>query len=286
MPPIFKRLCAEPLTHFVIAGGLLFAGSLWLGDETPEANPQQVNVSLEEFDRLSTLWQRQRNRVPTLEEQQALLNDYLQEVLLAREAMALGLDQDDIIIQRRLAQKMQFLLEDTISLAQPGDDVLRAYYQEHAQQFQTPARVAFSQRLFHSSAAAEAALATLKTSAQTPLGERSLLVEDFELSEPQVIDNVFGAGFSQALAGLSTGQWQGPVRSGYGYHLVLISQQEPAATPPFETVQPQVLAAWLEQEQGRAAQRYLAELKQKYNVALDEPLQARLNPVQLSQVTP
>src|SRR5687768_15661085 len=117
------RWAKEPLVHFAVIGGLLFGVYAWLNRRAAEVdeNPAHViRISAGEVDWLKETWTRQWRRPPTQLELKGLVEDLLREEMLCREARAMGLDQDDIIVRRRLAQKMTFLLTDIGSVAQPS----------------------------------------------------------------------------------------------------------------------------------------------------------------------
>ena len=179
------------------------------------------------------MWTRQWRRPPTDEELTGLVADHLKEEVLAREAKALELDVGDTIVRRRLAQKMAFLLDDTIRTAEPPEAELRALYETRPDLVRTPARVSFSQVFFRreqGDGRARASLAALSDAAAIPdeQGDRLLLGDTFADQDEQALTNLFGASFAQAVLALPVGRWSGPVESGYGLHLVKVT----AASPP------------------------------------------------------
>ena len=170
-----KRLIREPLFHFLVLSALIFCAYAWLN---PGASAQQVAGTVRITGRdvawLADTWVRQQQRPPTREELRGLVTEYLKEQLLAREARSMGLDQDDLIVRRRLAQKLEFLVEDTPQQAEPTEQDLLRIYKASPDQFQSPARVSFTQIYFsrerrHDAAAdAKAALAELSHSTTAP----------------------------------------------------------------------------------------------------------------------
>ncbi|MDT3684067.1 MAG: hypothetical protein RO009_03365 [Pseudorhodoplanes sp.] len=139
------RLLREPLLHFAVAGGVLFGGySILKGkDAAPEAVAQRIHVTSGDVTWLAENWTRQWRRPPTQDELRGLVTDYVNEQLLAREARALGLEDNDLVIRRRLAQKLSFIIEDTSRRAEPTDDELQKFYQAHRERFRTEARISF-----------------------------------------------------------------------------------------------------------------------------------------------
>ena len=171
-----KRLLKEPLLHFVVLGTLLFGAYEWMNRGARNEGPaKQVRVSEGDVRWLVQTWSRQWQRQPTREELRGLVTNFLKEELLAREARAMGLDENDTIVRRRLAQKVEFLMQDTSRLAEPTDDDLRKFYAAHPERFQTDARISFTHVFFsrekHKDAAADAKTALAKLNDGTAKAE-------------------------------------------------------------------------------------------------------------------
>lgn len=278
-----KRWLREPLVHFLIAGGLLFAAYGWLHSGT---NPSSgvVRITAADVNWLKDTWTRQWQRSPSDEELRGLVADYIREDLLAREARALKLDENDAVVRRRLAQKMRFLVEDTATLGEPGEDELRRLYASSAVRYQTPARITFSQIFFKTEAAARRRLAQLAQHPAIAVGEPSLLERDYTDAEPTTVSSVFGPKFAEQVFTLAPGRWQGPVASGYGFHLVRVRAREAAQPRPFEAVRAQLREEWQRTRQAEANARFFAELLKKYPLEADASVRPLLGP--LAQVTP
>jgi hypothetical protein len=272
------RLSREPLLHFLIAGGLLFAAYGWLNRESADA-PRTVRISVAEVNWLKETWTRQWQRPPTKDELRGLVTDYLKEALLAREAAEIGLDENDTVIRRRLAQKMEFLIQDTARLAEPGDEVLRRFYSANQARYQEPARVSFTQLFFRNESDAKQGLAQIATRSPDEIGDPSMLERDHAEADEQTVSSQFGDAFSRKVFGLETGQWHGPVASTYGFHLVRVSARQDAQTRPFGTARAQVLEDWQREQQAKAGERFFAGLLKKYDVAVDESVKPLIGPL-------
>jgi hypothetical protein len=283
------KLLREPLVHFLAAGTLLFAAYGWLGSEG-DSGPadRRVVVGEREAAWLAETWQRQRQRPPSAEELQGLLADYLREELLAREARALELDRDDTVVRRRLAQKMEFLLADTASRAEPADDDLRRLYEAGADRFAEPATTSFEQVFVRADEGEEraasrarellAALAADGGRGFAELGDPTLLPAAVEAADEAAIAAQFGAEFARAVAGLSPGAWHGPVTSAFGVHLVRVTARHDARPRRFEEARPELVAEW-HRERDEAAQReYFAGLLREYEIEVAESLRPLLTP--------
>lgn len=287
-----NRLVREPLLHFVLAGVLLFGAYAWLNRGAPgtggNAAPT-VHITASEVTWLQETWARQRQREPTREELRGLVTEFLKEELLAREARAMGLDQDDIIVRRRLAQKMEFLVQDTSRLIEPTEEDLHRFFAANAERFETEARVSFTHLYFspdrRKDAAADAtkALAELadgnKNVGAAELSDRLLLDAEFRDANEQTVAGLFGKEFARAVFALQTGAWQGPIASGYGLHLVRVSEVRPATRREFAEVKVKVLEHWREQRLREDNEKYFAGLLAKYEVVVDENLKQLVGPL-------
>jgi hypothetical protein len=268
----------EPLLHFLVAGGLLFAAYTWLNRGGGEV-PGVVRITAAEVHWLKATWARQWQRPPSEQELRGVVADYVKEALLAREARALGLDQNDTVVRRRLAQKLEFLVQDTARLAEPHEDELRQLYDASRARYHTPARLSFTQLYFKTEAAARHGLEDLSTHSVDELGDRSLLERDYTQADEQTVTSLFGGAFASKVFTLEPGQWHGPVASGYGFHLVQISERQAAQPRPFDEVRAQVRDEWQRVQQAKASAQYFARLLQKYDVVVEESLQSLLGPL-------
>jgi parvulin-like peptidyl-prolyl isomerase len=278
-----KNWIREPLLHFFLAGALLFGAYAWLNRGGGDA-PRAVRITAAEVNWLKETWTRQWQRLPSEEELRGLVSDYLKEELLAREARELGLDEDDIIVRRRLAQKMEFLVQDTARIAEPGEEALRQFYDARRTQYQAPARVSFTQLYFRTEAAARRALEELKTRSPAGLGDPSMLPREGTGADEQAVASQFGPAFAARVFAHPPARWMGPVASSYGFHLVWISEQQAAQARPFDQVRAQVLEEWHRVQQAKTRELYFAGLLKKYEVVVEDSLKPLIGP--LSEATP
>jgi len=267
----------EPLLHFIVLGGLLFATYDWLsGGGVEEA--RVVRMTSAEVTWLRETWARQWQRAPSEEELRGLVADYLKEELLAREAKEMGLDENDTVVRRRLAQKMEFLVQDTTRLAEPGDDELRRLYDTQHDRYQTPARISFGHIYFKTKESAEQGLGQLSAHPADELGDQTMLERDYAGVDEQAVASLFGNGFAQTVFSLEPGQWQGPIGSGYGFHLVKINERVDPKPRTFEEVRSNVLEEWHRVQQTKVNEQFLAALVKKYDVVVDESVRPLIGP--------
>lgn len=269
-----KKLLREPLLHFLLIGTVLFGVFAWRNRTLPgETKAGQVRVSEADVKWLKETWAKQWQRPPDSDELRGLVTEFLKEELLAREAREMRLDQDDIYVRRRLAQKMEFIVQDISRLAQPTEEDLRKFYVAHPERFSDGARVSFTHVYFNNEhrGDVEAALKRLQAGANpAELGDRLLVDQEVSAADPQAVGAQFGADFSRAVFEMPQGEWRGPVKSGYGLHLVRVSAKQPGQVRDFAAVREQVLLRWQDQRQREDNEKYFASLLKKYDVVLDE----------------
>jgi hypothetical protein len=290
------QLLKEPLLHFLVIGAVLFGAYAWLNRDRNDAAVPELRVAAGDVQWLTDTFALERQRAPTQEELRALVRDFVKEELLARQAQELGLDKDDIVVRRRLAQKMTFLLQDNSARAAPSDAELHRLYE--AQRGRAPAeprslftrpRISFTQIFFSrdkradAAADARAALAQLSQGdADTPtaaLGDRASLKPELRNADERAVANQFGAKFAAKVFELEPGPWQGPIESSQGFHLVRVTELTPAQLRPFEEVREPLVELWHEQSQRENEERYFVDLLKKYRLVPDESVKALVEPL-------
>jgi len=212
----------------------------------------------------------------------SLIQQYIKEDVLYRQAVAMGLDKDDPITRRRMAQKLEFLTSDLSEMQVPEKGELEQFFAEHQQSYRDPDRISFSHIFFDPDkrdgatlSDAEATLARLKEKGEpgeeiAELGDRFMLQNTFDSATELDIRRQMGSGFSEVVMGLEPGQWYGPVMSGYGVHLVYVYDHVAAPPPVFEDVQARVLEDWHAQKREEFNAQFLENLKSRYNIVIDE----------------
>ena len=277
---LIKRCLRQPLLHFLVAGFALFVLYGGLHPSTVNQDPQRIEITPEVVQRLAISWLARWQRPASEQQLQVLIDDYVREEILYREALKLGLDKDDTIIRRRLAQKMDFLAEDVASLRDPAPGVLEAWYNQNQDQYAPPPLATFHHVFF----ALDKRGADAQAQAQTALrgltdrnsGEGDAFVFESaytEQSQDQVA-RVFGSKFALSLFQQTPGSWVGPVESGFGWHLVWIDTLAKPPAPPFETVAQQVKSDWLSEQRSESKRANFDALKARYEVVVMMPASA------------
>jgi peptidyl-prolyl cis-trans isomerase C len=281
---LMKRLLREPLIHFLLIGALLFG----LYGLMPSAGPataasKQIRLSQSEIAQLTLLYQSQWRRPPTPQELERLVENKVQQEILYREALAMGLDKDDEIVKRRMAQKMQFLAEDVAAAREPTAAELKAWFEQNSAKFAQPPRLSFRHLYFSPDRRgerarddAQQALAKLAgepadSKAAGALADPFMFQDSYRDRAPDYLAKEFGPAFALALTRLTPGSWQGPVESGFGWHLVFVDTMIPGRVPAFEEIEADVRTAWLGEQKGLAWDKAYKKLRDGYTVWLPAP---------------
>jgi peptidyl-prolyl cis-trans isomerase C len=269
-----SRWFREPLVHFVLLGAVVFALHQWLA---PLRQANRIVVSEAILRGLRQEHLRQNGALPTAAEEAALIQRFVDNEILYREAIAQGLDRGDIIVRRRLVQKMEFVLEGEEPVPAPSDAELQAYLRTHAERYAIAERIA----LVHVFVGTDqhgpdaeplaAALRTQLAAGADPsaLGDPFLRGGTFPLRTQGELAGVFGAAFAAQVMALPVGGWSEPLRSSYGLHLVRVTERSAARQPGLQEVRTAVLRDWEEERRVAANAQALARLRQRYAVSVE-----------------
>ena len=273
------RIIREPLFHFLILGAVIFAVySLVTRHKTDE--PGQIVVTRGATENLMTGFTRTWQRPPTEEELQGLLRDYIREEAAYREALALGLDRDDMIVRRRLRQKLEFVSDELATRAEPTNAELQSFLQAHKEMFQseplfTLRQIYFDPRRHDNNIHTEVTRVLddlLHSGLQVPhadLGDPFLLQPDFDDISLSDLKKTFGEQFAAAVSGLPVGSWHGPIESGYGAHLIYVLKHTDSQLPALSQVREQVRRAYLEGKRRDATDKFYQELLKRYTIRIE-----------------
>ena len=271
----------EPLVHFAILGAILFLAYAVASDLFAEDQARQIVMDESAIATLADGWERQWQRPPTAEELRGIVDARVREEVLYREAQAMGLDVNDIVVRRRMVQKMELLSQDLALLADPTDAELRAFFAENPDDYQVPPRISFSHVYFNIDQRGAAAqddairvLEALRSADPQPvsapeLGDRFMLAYDYRLQAPAEIQRSFGSGFAEDLLDMQPG-WNGPIGSGYGLHLVNITERVESRAPEYEEVRDQLVNDFNRIRRDRANEALYEGLSQGYEIEIDE----------------
>jgi len=276
----FKWLVREPLLHFLVLGAGLFLLYTYVGDDSP-GPADRIVVDEAEILRLAGQFQRTWMRPPSRQELAGLAEDFVKEEILYREALALGLDQDDLVIRRRMRQKMEFLNTDLAEQQAPGEAELQAYLNGHPDKFRQPARLSFEQIYLATGQSADspqrkaaALLARLEAEPETAwqeLGDPTMLPPVLTDASDRDITSTFGNALVTPVASAPLNRWSGPYESAYGLHLLRVTERAPASLPELSEIRATVEREWSNERRQQANERFYQALRERYSVEIRLP---------------
>lgn len=267
---MIKQWLREPLVHFLLGGALLFAFFAFQDNEVDPAS-REIIVDKQVLTGISSGFEQQLGRVPTDAELDSLTERYVREEVLYREALRLGLDQDDAIIRRRLAQKMNLIAAAQADAAIPSDQTLSDWMKAHPARFAKDARYTFEQVWFSERGAADDAM---KSGDPRETGGDNRGMIELPASPRQMprseIQDRFGQQFVRELDALEPAEkWQGPIPSGLGWHIVRLFEVQSSELPPLEAVRERVLADWRSSTAAQRQEEAYQLLRDAYTVDID-----------------
>ena len=275
---MLKKWLREPLLHFLLIGATLFVLYGLQNDEVV-GDDKRIVFTEADINRLVVLWGKKWQRLPTQLELEGLIESQIREEVLYREALAMGLDQQDTVVRRRLAQKLEFITADLAAQAEPTEAELADYLAAHADQFEVPGRISFVQVYLNADKRGEQveqdAERLLEELAQPEssidmmaAGDSFMFGQQHEQLSEQGVARLFGAAVAEKLFALPVGSWQGPVPSGYGLHLVRIDHMTTARQPELDAVRDKVRNEWLAQQRRSMDEAFYKSLRQRYEIVV------------------
>jgi hypothetical protein len=270
-----RSILREPLLHFLLIGLVLF---LLYGKVAPSSDQgTRITVDRATIAALAGQFEATWSRPPTPAELAGLVDGYVRDEILFREGASLGLLKDDPVIQRRVRQKLEVLVEEEGTTGVPTDAELVTYLQRNPEKFRRPAVLSFEQVLFDPAAYGDqldVALASAKAAlnggaAPDSQGRHSLLPTRVDQLPADLVARDFGDDFGKALASAPVGQWLGPVRSGFGVHLVRITERQPGYIPSLGEARREVTREWETDRRTAALEANYARLRKGYDVVID-----------------
>lgn len=273
------RLLQEPLLHFLLLGAVVFLGYSAL-ERTDDVGGDRIVVTQGQIDNLRLSYTRVWQRPPTPSELQGLIREHVREEVMAREAVKLGLDRDDIVIRRRLRQKMEFLAIDLAVPDEPTDAQLEAFLSAHPERFEIEPRLTLRQVYLDPARRGD----TLTDSATSllpelnrpgtdadfrSLGDPTMLRAEMRDASVAEVAQEFGDEFARRVEASPAGQWSGPVTSGYGSHLVFVAARTPGRIPALAEIREDVSREWTDAQRVEQNERFYDELLKRYSVTIE-----------------
>lgn len=271
----------DPLFLFLLLGAALALGWSAFSGAFAGDDERRIDMDAQEVELLAANWERQWQRPPTEEELRGLVDARVREEILYRTAQSMGLDRNDVVVRRRMVQKMELLSQDLATITDPPEAELRSYFEENRDAYRVPPRISFRHVYFnldrrgYEQAEADARALLEELRATDPdqvdvatIGDRFMLASEYRLRAPEEIAREFGSRFAESVAELAPG-WHGPIGSGYGTHLVEVTERVEARLPEFEQVRDRVTTDYARVRRERANELLLETLSAGYEVNID-----------------
>jgi hypothetical protein len=268
------RILKEPIVLFFLFGGLIFllytaATSLAVQKE------KQIVVSIEQVEMLQASFAKTWQRPPDQKELDGLIQSYIQDEVFYREAVAMGLDKSDRAVKRRLRQTMELILDDYTTVY-PTEAQLQAYLSANTGKFTVDPRISFRHQYFgmEEKEKAISQLSSLrggKVGNDVPMAGLNLLPDHFEDETHQKVSGTFGNEFANSLFEVEVGSWRGPIKSAYGWHLVLVSELAPGIVPPLNDIWDIVEREWSLERKTKLKDEQYARMKARYEISVQMP---------------
>jgi peptidyl-prolyl cis-trans isomerase C len=284
-PSLLRRWSREPLLQFILIGLVLFVGYSLLHPKSEATSESNVIVlTPDDLLQMSVTSLAQGRPAPTPEQMRNLIELKVREEVLFREAVALGLDKDDTIVKRRLAQKMEFLAEGAAVENDPSADTLKAWFKDNQQRFALLPRVSFHHLYFspdqHDEHARDEAVKILEQITGKPgdakdiaaLGDPFMYQDYYADRSFDEMAKLFGLNFARTLVSLKPGSWHGPVEFGYGWHLIFVDSAAPGRVPAFEEIEPDIKSTWIDDQRTQAKAKAYEAMRARYQVVLPAKL--------------
>jgi hypothetical protein len=272
-----KEIIREPLVHFLLIGaGLFMLFNFTNGPAGDKSN--RIVVTPGQVEQMTARFTRSRMRPPTEKEMDGLIEGYLRDEIYYREALAMGLDKDDGLIRRRMRQKVEYILEDISAQADPTDEVLTDFMQKHMNRYRLETQISFQQVYLNpdrrKDMVGDAGKILVRLSAGTDpktLGDPIMVAHKFNFASESKIERAFGESFAQQVLRLEPGAWTGPVVSGLGGHLVMVSERKDERMPELAEVRTEVGRDWLAQSRKELKDITFRKLLEGYEVIMEQP---------------
>jgi hypothetical protein len=269
-----RTLLGEPLLHFLLLGIALFAAYQWKAPV--DSDGRRIVITQGVVDDLVTQHVAARGREPSSTELNHLIESYVRDEILYREGVKLRLDRDDIVVKRRVRQKIELIEEEDASTRTPTDADLSAYLAANPSRFVQPAILTFEQVFLGQSTAGPGVVHAVAVTHQAlrngadpaELGKPTLLPYRMTLTPADLVAREFGASFAAALEKLPVGEWAGPIDSSFGAHYVRVSDRTPAVAPHLAAVRDQVVREWENERRQRARNDAYTKMRGEYQVSI------------------
>ena len=260
-------LMRDRLVWFIAFGLVLFA----LDWAASRRDARVIRIDLPLVEKLVAQWEGQTKRRPNAQELDSLIEGYIREEILVREAQAMGLDDNDVIVRRRLAQKVEFFLSENAPPELPDNATLKAWFEDNRAAYDAPQKLSWRHVFAAEEAEAKSLLASLQNNPKDwrNMGQPFMLSRAYARQAAPQMSQAMGTRFVEAVFAQGDKKgWFGPVRSAYGWHAVEITENHAPQAAQFAPIAEKVATDWQNEQARLARQQAWAELRAGYNVEL------------------
>ena len=271
-----RKLLREPLVHFLLLGLALF---LIHGLVSSKENEGET-IIIDDYDvnNIIASWEMQWKRLPTDDELKNLIQQNIKQEIFYQEALKMNLDHNDEIIKRRLSQKMQFLSSDIASMNEPNEEEINSFYKDNLANYMSPNEYEMYQLIYspdyHTNPKLKAEQNLTEISGTNPemaknSGDKMPFPFYFESVNDHELNRQLGSNFTQSLENLETDQWTGPIKSGFGYHLVYLVERKETSPIPLQEVKNEVIRDFEYENQRKMDEMIFDEFRKNYSIEFD-----------------
>jgi hypothetical protein len=270
-----RTLLGEPMLHFLLIGIALFAAYQWMAPV--DSDGRRIVITQGVVDDLVTQHVAAKGREPSGAELNHLIESYVHDEILYREGVKLGLERDDIVVKRRVRQKIEVIAEEDASTRAPTDADLSAYLAANQARFVQPAVLTFEQVFLGQSTSGPEVVQAVAVTREAlrngtdleDLGKPTLLPIRMRRTPADLVARDFGDSFAAALEKAAVGEWAGPIDSSFGAHYVRVSERTPAVAPQLAAVRDHVVREWENERRQRARNDAYARMRGEYEVSME-----------------
>jgi hypothetical protein len=279
-----ERLFKDPLLHFFLLGLVVFGLHATLNSEADtgsRGDPLLVEITSADIEWLRSTWNKKMGREPTPRETSGLVDSFIREEILYREAVSMGLDQHDSVVRRRMAQKMDFLFKDLAEMAQPTEEEISGWFERNSERYRVPAHTSFTHVYFNRDRRGEKVEEDAREvlekvlaeefdpSRTSSLGDRFMLQSYYPTQSTDSIAREFGKTFADSVAPMEAGRWHGPIYSGYGLHLVYVHDRTDSRLSGIDEVRDDVVRDLMSERKEKVNAAAYGEIKSKYRILVE-----------------
>ena len=273
-----RTLLGEPMLHFLLIGIALFGAYRWMAPG--DSGGRRIVITQGVVDDLVSQHVAARGREPSTTELNHLIESYVRDEILYREGVKLGLERDDIVVKRRVRQKIELIAEEDASTPAPTDADLTAYLKANQARFAQPAILTFEQVFIAASTSSPGVVRAVAVTREAlrkgadpeSLGRPTLLPYRMTRTPADLVARDFGVAFAAALETVPVGEWVGPIDSSFGAHYVRVSDRTPAVVPQLAAVRDHVVREWENERRQRASNDAYTKLRGEYTISVESKL--------------